>query len=215
VAVIPAALVEEVQNDDLSNPATFNLMPPGGSLQRGTLDEIPFRARLQKQISFANKVLHTSRVKPAIWRAWRDFEKDAQERLRGVSPAPVAVSASASASLSKPAEVAIAVAPIIPMRARDEAEDAENASRTGRHRRNKNHAGHFFAAAKDKLPAQTVEELVSAAGAAKDAQPEYGFMKHFVRLTEQRIPSEQFRMLHDEAARRLHEQVPPELQKSG
>jgi len=203
-AQAPALAVVEIKNDDLASPAHFTLMPPLQSLDRAGMDEIAFRSQLQKHIAFATKVLHTSRVKPAVWAAWRNFEKEAQERLRGAQSLQAPIP---TLPVAKPN-----VAPIIPI----EEQDLATPSRRSGHKRNKNYAGHFFDAAKDKLPAETVEELVLAAGSAKTTQPEFGFMKHFVRLTEEKLPAHLFQMLGIEASRRMLEQQPPsELEKSG
>lgn len=75
---------------DLADPKNFGLMPPTANLEQGALSAEDYRKRIVRDLTFATKVLHTSRVPAAVWREWRVFEKAAQERLRAmtVQPAP-------------------------------------------------------------------------------------------------------------------------------
>ena len=65
------------------DPANFRELPEMAVLERGGLAESDYRQRLTDTLKRANQVLHTSRVPAATWRAWREFERLGQERLRG------------------------------------------------------------------------------------------------------------------------------------
>lgn len=67
---------------DLSDPANFRDMPESGRLLRSSMSDDEFRGRLRTEVEWATKILHTSRVPPAVWVAWRDHERRAQELLR-------------------------------------------------------------------------------------------------------------------------------------
>ena len=73
--VKPSASLEE-------DPANFREMPEASLLERGAADDGEFRARLQEALKRAQQVLHTPKVPAATWRAWREFERQAQARLR-------------------------------------------------------------------------------------------------------------------------------------
>lgn len=66
-----------------ADPANFRELPDMAILERGSLGESDYRQRLTDTLKRANQVLHTSRVPAATWRAWREFERLGQERLRG------------------------------------------------------------------------------------------------------------------------------------
>jgi transcriptional regulator with XRE-family HTH domain len=74
--VLPSGSLED-------DPANFREMPDMAVLERGCLGESDYRQRLTDTLKQANQVLHTSRVPAATWRAWREFERLGQERLRG------------------------------------------------------------------------------------------------------------------------------------
>ncbi|MFA6962733.1 MAG: helix-turn-helix domain-containing protein [Opitutaceae bacterium] len=65
------------------DPANFRELPNMTVLERVSLGEPDYRQRLIEALKRANQVLHTSRVPAATWRAWREFERMGQERLRG------------------------------------------------------------------------------------------------------------------------------------
>lgn len=67
---------------NLDDPANFRELPDPALLEQGKLDTTAFRARLTEALNRATKILHTSRVPAAVWRAWREFERKLQERLR-------------------------------------------------------------------------------------------------------------------------------------
>lgn len=64
------------------DPANFRELPDMAVLERGSLGESDYRQRLTDMLMRAYQVLHTSRVPAATWRAWREFERLGQERLR-------------------------------------------------------------------------------------------------------------------------------------
>jgi hypothetical protein len=72
--------------DNLDDPKNFSLMPPSELLSHRDANDAGVRLQLQKAATFAEKVLHTSKVRPAVWVAWRDFGRDAQKLLRGSAP---------------------------------------------------------------------------------------------------------------------------------
>lgn len=72
----------------LDDPANFGLMPDRGLLSRDGVDLQTFRSRLAEALRFAQRVLHTSRVPAAVWREWRQFERQAAEALRAATPGP-------------------------------------------------------------------------------------------------------------------------------
>ncbi len=61
--------------NNLDDPANFTELPDLGILERGALPPTVHRERLFAGLSRANKVLHTSRVRAAVWREWRQFER--------------------------------------------------------------------------------------------------------------------------------------------
>ena len=73
---LPSGSLEE-------DPANFREMPDLALLEGGGLETADYRQRLTDALKRANKVLHTSRVPAATWRAWREFERMGQEKLRG------------------------------------------------------------------------------------------------------------------------------------
>jgi|GEM_PF-5592558 len=70
----------------LADPSNFGLMPDNSLLERGDKSEETFRMQLNTANTFAQQVLHTSRVPAAVWREWRDFARKAAEGLRGGVP---------------------------------------------------------------------------------------------------------------------------------
>ena len=83
-SVMPEAKPELPSASLESDPANFREMPDEAVLERGSLSEVDYRARLTVALNRANQVLHTSKVPAATWRVWREFERKGQERLRGV-----------------------------------------------------------------------------------------------------------------------------------
>jgi transcriptional regulator with XRE-family HTH domain len=180
------------RGDDLSDAANFTLMPPTEALVRGSLAPLEFKNRLQQHLVFATKVLHTSKVKPRIWVAWRDFSKEAQNHLRGeselvaqtvVEPKPV--------QTPKPAAL---VTPSTP---------APTTSQSRRERGNKNLFGYFVEVAKELLPAERLESLSALATDAKKQRPELGFMKHFKLIAEAELSPSDFGKIAAEAEQRF------------
>ena len=67
---------------DLDDPTNFTEQPDLAALERGDADSAAYRARLLALLERTQKVLHTSRVPAATWRAWRAFERPLQDKLR-------------------------------------------------------------------------------------------------------------------------------------
>ena len=84
----PAPAPTRPTGTSLDDPANFGLMPDRGLLSRDGLELHAFRDRLAEALRFAQRVLHTSRVPAAVWREWRQFERQAAEALRAATPGP-------------------------------------------------------------------------------------------------------------------------------
>lgn len=69
----------------LDDPAHFGLLPDTSVLERGMLDVASYRGRVRTALDFATKVLHTSKVPAAVWREWRQFERQLSQALRAGS----------------------------------------------------------------------------------------------------------------------------------
>jgi transcriptional regulator with XRE-family HTH domain len=75
--VLPSGSLED-------DPANFREMPDIAVFDRGSLGASDYRQRLTDMLKRANQVLHTSRVPASTWRVWREFERQVQERFRGL-----------------------------------------------------------------------------------------------------------------------------------
>jgi hypothetical protein len=85
----PAVPAAEVRTDDLSQPKSFGSLPPFSLFNDASLPPDELRKRLTKALPYAIQVLHTSGVRPEIWREWRAFEKAIRARLAaGAGTAP-------------------------------------------------------------------------------------------------------------------------------
>jgi len=185
---------EAKPSDNLDDPKNFSLMPPAELLAHRDPNDARVRSQLQTATIFAEKVLHTSKVRPAVWVAWRDFGRDAQKLLRG------------SASIAVPAEpkpmvnilhLAPKSLPVSPATVKIPATKS-----SPRLHGNKNIFGHFVDIAREWLPAATSASLNDKALAAKTSHPEMGFMKHFKRIAEIELPRAEFERIDREASRR-------------
>ena len=192
--IVVDSAAEAKQGDNLDDPKNFSLMPPADLLLRNDVNDAALRAQLQKAVTFAEKVLHTSKVRPAVWVAWRDFSKDAQKVLRGAGPAVVPVE-------PKPIEIPKFRAPkreaVAPAPLKGPAKDAKP-----RLHGNKNVFGHFVDVAREWLAPAASAALNEKALAAKTSNPEMGFMKHFRRIAEIELPREEFERIDREATQR-------------
>jgi len=194
-SVAVSAAVEK-PGDNLADPKTFSLMPPVELLSPRNANDVAVRSQLQKAIVFAEKVLHTSKVRAAVWVAWRDFGRDTQKFLRGpiptvapVEPKPIENPQNyVPKPLPLPVSTAIAKTPPL-----------DSAPRL---RGNKNVFGHFVDVAKEWLSAAAFAALHEKATAAKASNPEIGFMKHFKRIAEVELSRAEFDRIDREAARR-------------
>jgi hypothetical protein len=180
--------------DNLDDPKNFSLMPPAELLSHRDPNDAGVRSQLQKAATFAEKVLHTSKVRPAVWVAWRDFGRDAQKLLRG--PTPTAAPAEPK-PIVKIQHLSPKPLPVSPELAKTPA--AKSSSRL---HGNKNVFGHFVDIARECLPAATSAALNEKALAAKTSNPEMGFMKHFKRIAEIELPRAEFDRIDREALRR-------------
>ena len=189
---MPAA--ETKPGDSLDDPKNFSLMPPAELLSHRDPNDAGVRSQLQKATIFAEKVLHTSKVRPAVWVAWRDFGRDAQKILRGSTPtvAPVEPKLIERPKIHIPKPPPVSPAMV----------NAPVAKSSPRLHGNKNVFGHFVDVARDWLPAATCAALNEKALAAKTSHPEMGFMKHFKRIAEIDLPRAEFDRIDREATRR-------------
>jgi len=185
---------ETKPGDNLEDPKNFSLMPPAELLSHRDPNDAGLRAQLQKAAILAEKVLHTSRVRPAVWVAWRDFGRDAQKFLRGPTLSVVPVE-------PKPIERPQYHVPK-PLTVSPTTEKILTQNPSPRLHGNKNVFGHFVDIARDWLPAATSATLSEKALAAKTSQPEMGFMKHFKRIAEIELPRAEFERIEREASRR-------------
>ena len=185
---------ETKPGDNLDDPKNFSLMPPVELLSHREATDADVRAQLQKATIFAEKVLHTSKVRAAVWVAWRDFGRDAQKSLRGPAPAVAPVGL-------KPIEKPQCNAPK-PLPASPEIAKTPTKNPSSRLHGNKNIFGHFVDVARDWLPAATSAVLNEKALAAKISNPEMGFMKHFKRIAEIELPRAEFDRIDREASQR-------------
>jgi hypothetical protein len=192
IQTIPPATAKP--GDNLDDPKNFSLMPPAELLLHRDPNDAGVRAQLQKAAIFAEKVLHTSKVRPAVWVAWRDFSRDAQKLLRGPTPTIASVEPK---PIVRVQHLAPKPLPIIPTIAKTPA-----AKSSPRLHGNKNIFGHFVDAAREWLPAATSDALNEKALAAKTSNPEMGFMKHFKRIAETELPRAEFERIDREASRR-------------
>lgn len=78
-AAVPTPPPSASLEDD---PANFRELPDVVILEPGALSESEQRARLAVALKRATQILHTPKVPAATWRAWREFERAVQDRLR-------------------------------------------------------------------------------------------------------------------------------------
>jgi transcriptional regulator with XRE-family HTH domain len=188
VAVAPASKPLPT-GSDLNDPANFGVLPDLALLSPGSLDEMAFRDRLSAEISRANKILHTPRVPAAVWRAWRQFEQQATERLRSGAAAPEPEPSPVEMRTPAPAVATIKpVAPAAP--ASDEKIESKSFNSL------------FVEAARALLPADQVERINRAAETARKEDVSIGFMKHFRRIAEGELSPAALKQVNDEANRR-------------
>jgi transcriptional regulator with XRE-family HTH domain len=180
--------------DNLDDPKNFSLMPPAELLSHRDHNDAVVRSQLQKAAVFAEKVLHTSKVRPAVWVAWRDFSRDAQKLLRGPTPTVAPVGPKPIVKVQPLAPKPLLAIPAIPK--------TPAIKSPPRLHGNKNVFGHFVDIAREWLPAATNAALNEKALAAKTSNPEMGFMKHFKRIAEIELPRAEFDRIDREALRR-------------
>ena len=190
----PMSPTETKPGDNLDDPRNFSLMPPAELLLHQDSNDAGVRSQLQKAAIFAEKVLHTSKVRPAVWVAWRDFSRDAQKLLRGPAPTIAPVEPKPIVKIQPFAPKPL---PFIPTTAK-----TPTAKASSRLHGNKNVFGHFVDIAREWLPAATSAALNEKALAAKTSNPEMGFMKHFKRIAEIELPRAEFDRIDREASRR-------------
>jgi transcriptional regulator with XRE-family HTH domain len=186
--------LEIESGDNLNDPKNFSLMPPAELLSHRDPNDAGVRSQLQKAATFAEKVLHTSKVRPAVWVAWRDFGRDAQKLLRGPTPMAAPTEPKPIVKIQHLSPKPLPVSPAI-------AKTPASKSSPRLHG-NKNVFGHFVDVARDWLPAASSAALNEKALAAKTSNPEMGFMKHFKRIAEIELPRAEFDRIDREASRR-------------
>ncbi|MFT3783687.1 MAG: helix-turn-helix transcriptional regulator [Nibricoccus sp.] len=187
---------ETKPGDNLEDPKNFTLMPPAQLLLIGNSNNADVRSQLQKAATFAEKVLHTSKVRPAVWVAWRDFSREAQKFLRGPIPTVVLANPKPIDIIQSPVRVSKPL-PNKPIQGKPSTRGSAPRSQG-----NKNVFGHFVDVARESLPASTSAALNEKAVAAKTTNPEMGFMKHFRRIAEIELSPAEFDRIAQEAERR-------------
>jgi transcriptional regulator with XRE-family HTH domain len=176
----PAAKPTPV-GSDLSDPANFGILPDLSLLTTGTPDAVAFRSRLSAEIARANSILHTPRVPAAVWRAWRQFEQQATERLRSDAPPVPPAPPAKTVEIKRAAEAPVASG--VPG--------------------SKSINSLFVEAARSLVPAQLVERINRAAEAARQSDPTVGFMKHFRRIADGELEPALLKQVTEEANQRL------------
>lgn len=175
VATVEAEPVRAVGND-LNDPANFRELPDLGLLERGSLDVEAFRTRLRGALERATKILHTSQVPAAVWRAWRDFERRGNEALRTAGDSVVTETAS-------PLPGAAGGRGAAPATANDTLVAAEQALRTKRtskaRHREKSFNALFFDAAQAVLPTEVAARLTGIAEHRIRNNRSLGFIRCF------------------------------------
>lgn len=68
---------------DLNDPLNFGALPDVSLLDVPTAADSGYYDHLALALAHARKVLGTSGVSPAVWRAWRSYEQKAGDILRG------------------------------------------------------------------------------------------------------------------------------------
>lgn len=199
--VVPTKLADAVViGDNLADPKNFTLLPPVELFPRVQAGDAGARALLRQALVMAEKVLHTSRVRPAVWVAWRDFGRNGPIALREQSvvqtapPSPPPKSAPIGLITPQPSLTPATATPKLP-----------DAAASGRMRSNKNALGHFLDIAREILPADLFTTLESKAKLAKGKQPEVGFMRHFKLAAQVVLTPGDFNRIDSEAALRAEQ----------
>ena len=164
---------------DLNDPANFGQMPDLALLKQGSLDSVAYQTRLAAEIAHATKILHTSRIPAAVWRAWREFERQATELLRVSKTSPGTVRTAPAPR----ATTAPAAAPAKPQ--------------------SKSFNALFVDAARSILSPEVVDRLNVAAEESKKNDPATGFMKYFRQHAENDLSPDVLEQIRSEANRRL------------
>ena len=87
-ASAPAPALARPTGTSLDDPANFGLMPDRSVLADSDQPLAQRRERMAEALRFATRVLHTSKVPAAVWREWRQFERQLTEALRATLPTP-------------------------------------------------------------------------------------------------------------------------------
>lgn len=87
-APAPVPVLARPTGTSLDDPANFGLMPDRSVLAESGQPLAQRRERMAEALRFATRVLHTSKVPAAVWREWRQFERQLTEALRATLPTP-------------------------------------------------------------------------------------------------------------------------------
>ncbi|ATC65278.1 hypothetical protein CMV30_15720 [Nibricoccus aquaticus] len=184
VVIVPAEIKPALTGTDLADPTSFGVLPDLSLLESARAGAADFRARCAAEIVKAQTILHTPRVPAAVWRAWRQFEKEASEMLRA-----------GAVVVENQAPVVQTPPPVL---------QAESVVMAEAKAESKSFGSLFVEAARKLLPAETVERLNKEAEAALAADSSMGFMKHFRRVAESTLSGELLQQIADEAGRLLN-----------
>lgn len=168
-AGFPAPAPASLAGNDLNDPANFREMPDFDLLHPRDTDDLAFRARVHAAVQRATEVLHTSKVPAAVWRAWRDFERQAHKALQA-SATDVAVSTTLSESRPNLNNRELLLL----------AERAFQAGRTSKIKhREKSFNALLFDVAHELLPAELAGKIAAEAERRLRNDRSIGFMRHF------------------------------------
>jgi transcriptional regulator with XRE-family HTH domain len=184
-----------VHGDNLADAKNFTLLPPVELFPRVEAGDAGARAQLRQALVLAEKILHTPKVRPAVWVSWRDFSRFAQSVLRDPGVTPVAT----IPPPPKPTPVVSVSQQPVPPPAPVLMKLPENDS-ASRGRSNKNTLGHFLDVARETLPSPVFSSLSNSARLAREKHPEVGFMKHFKQAARVELNAGDFGRIDGEAA---------------
>lgn len=192
---LPKPVAPVIPGDNLADAKNFTLLAPVELFPRVAAGDAGARAQLRQALVLAEKVLHTPKVRPAVWVSWRDFSRTGQNALRDPVVTPVAT----ISPPPKPTPVVAVTQKPVPAPALAPLKLSVN-NPAGRGRSNKNALGYFLDVARETLPAAVFSSLSNSARVAKEKHPEVGFMKHFKQAAQLELSAGDFDRINGEAA---------------
>lgn len=172
---------------DLNDPTNFRELPDLDQLSQGTLPAEAFRARLRRTVDRATNILHTSRVSADVWRAWRDFERRAQEALRSPTLVPIAPLREPSKTTDCGPAALLLNLPKLSAARMLEPFRIEGSSKE-RHEQ-KSYNALFVQAARKVLQGDIAAKLTNGAEHRWKSDRSAGFMRHFRNVACEMLPA--------------------------